>query len=58
MTATAGSIMPVRSVDGKAVSDHGGAREASIQLHNLYWEKRWAAWHATPMHYERVEDKP
>ena len=52
MTTTAGSIMPVRSVDGKAISDHGGAGEISIRLHNLYWEKRWAGWHATPVHYE------
>lgn len=52
MTTTAGSIMPVRSVDGKAVSAHGGAGEISIRLHNLYWEKRWAGWHATPVRYE------
>lgn len=52
MTTTAGSIMPVRSVDGKPVSAHGGAGEMSIRLHNLYWEKRWAGWHATPVRYE------
>ena len=52
MTTTAGSIMPVRSVDGKAVCDHGGAGEISIRLHNLYWEKRWDGWCATPVRYE------
>jgi branched-chain amino acid aminotransferase len=52
MTTTAGSIMPVRSVDGKAISDHGGAGAISIRLHNMYWEKRWAGWHATPVRYE------
>ncbi len=52
MTTTAGSIMPVRSVDGKAVCEHGGAGEISIRLHNLFWEKRWAGWHATPVRYE------
>jgi len=52
MTTTAGSIMPVRSVDGKTISGHGGAGEISIRLHNLYWEKRWAGWHATPVRYE------
>lgn len=52
MTTTAGSIMPVRSVDGKAVCANGGAGEFSIQLHNLYWEKRWAGWHGTPVRYD------
>jgi len=55
MTTTAGSIMPVRSVDGKAVSPHGGAGEISVRLHNLYWEKRWSGWHATPVRYELAE---
>jgi len=54
MTTTAGSIMPVRSVDGQAVSEHGGAGEISIRLHNLYWEKRWNGWHAIPVRYELV----
>ncbi|HNR30998.1 MAG TPA: aminotransferase class IV [Candidatus Hydrogenedentes bacterium] len=52
MTTTAGSIMPVRSVDGKPVCTHGGAGELAVRLHNLYWEKRWAGWHATPVRYE------
>lgn len=52
MTTTAGSIMPVRSVDGKPVCAHGGAGDISVQLHNLYWEKRWAGWHGTPVRYE------
>jgi branched-chain amino acid aminotransferase len=55
MTTTAGSIMPARSVDGKSISEHGGAGETSIRLHNLYWEKRWAGWHATPVRYEPAE---
>jgi branched-chain amino acid aminotransferase len=55
MTTTAGSIMPVRSVDGRSISEHGGAGEISIRLHNLYWEKRWAGWHATPVRYELAE---
>jgi len=52
MTTTAGSIMPVRSVDGKPVCEHGGAGEISVRLHNLYWEKRWSGWHGTPVKYE------
>lgn len=56
MTTTAGSVMPVRSVDGQAICKHGGAGEISIQLHNRYWEKRWAGWHATPVRYELAEN--
>jgi branched-chain amino acid aminotransferase len=52
MTTTAGSVMPVRSVDGKPVCAHGGAGELAVQLHNRYWEKRWAGWHGTPVRYE------
>ena len=52
MTTTAGSIMPVRSVDGDPAGGHKGAAPLSIRLHNLYWEKRWAGWHGTPVRYE------
>jgi len=58
MTTTAGSIMPVRSVDGKPVCEHGGAGAISIQLHNLYWEKRWAGWYGTPVKYKLAGKKP
>jgi branched-chain amino acid aminotransferase len=51
MTTTAGSIMPVRSVDGKTINSHGGAGELAVRLHNLYWQKRWAGWHGTPVNY-------
>ena len=52
MTTTAGSVMPVRSVDGELVGDRDGPGEVSIRLHNLYWEKRWAGWDATPVRYK------
>ena len=52
MTTTAGSVMPVRSIDGALVGDRDGPGEVSIRLHNLYWEKRWSGWGATPVHYE------
>ncbi|MDQ1256635.1 MAG: branched-chain amino acid aminotransferase [Candidatus Hydrogenedentes bacterium] len=55
MTTTAGSVMPVRSVDGKPVGGRNSAGEISIRLHNLYWEKRWAGWHGTPVRYELAE---
>jgi branched-chain amino acid aminotransferase len=52
MTTTAGSVMPVRSVDGALVGGRNGPGELSVRLHNLYWEKRWSGWHATPVRYE------
>jgi len=52
MTTTAGSVMPVRSVDGELVGGRDGPGEVSTRLHNLYWEKRWAGWDATPVRYE------
>jgi len=52
MTTTAGSVMPVRSVDGELIGDRDGPGEISIRLHNLYWEKRWSGWDATPVRYE------
>ena len=52
MTTTAGSVMPVRKVDDTLIGGRDGPGELSVQLHNLYWEKRWAGWHATPVRYE------
>ena len=51
MTTTAGSVMPVRSVDGALVGGRDGPGEISTRLHNLYWEKRWSGWDATPVNY-------
>ena len=44
--------MPVRTVDGQAVGGREGPGEISVALHNLYWERRWAGWEATPVRYE------
>jgi branched-subunit amino acid aminotransferase/4-amino-4-deoxychorismate lyase len=52
MTTTAGSVMPVRSIDDVPIGDSGGAGEMSVRLHNLYWEKRWAGWDATRVRYD------
>ncbi len=57
MTTTAGSVMPVRSEDGQPVGEQDCAGETAIALHNLYWEKRWAGWHGTPVRYEMAEQK-
>lgn len=54
ITTTAGSVMPVRSVDGKAVAGRDGPGEISVRLHNTYWAKRWEGWDATPVRYDLV----
>ncbi len=50
-TSSAGGIMPIATVDG--VQLPGFARPDSItaKLHDLYWNKRWAGWHATAVDY-------
>jgi len=52
LTTTAGSVMPVRTVDGELVAGREGPGEISARLHNLYWERRWGGWEATPVRYE------
>ena len=52
LTTTAGSVMPVRTVDGQPVAGREGPGEISARLHNLYWERRWSGWEATPVRYE------
>jgi branched-chain amino acid aminotransferase len=52
LTTTAGSVMPVRTVDGQLLAGREGPGEISAALHNLYWERRWAGWEATPVRYE------
>ena len=51
MTTTAGTIMPVRTVDDISLGAREGIGPISAQLHDLYWEKRWSGWHGTPVRY-------
>lgn len=53
LTSSAGGVMPVNSVDG-CVLGAGGPGALTTQLHNIYWEKRWAGWHGTPVHYNTL----
>jgi branched-chain amino acid aminotransferase len=46
--STAGGIMPVASVDGVPLGS-GGPGPLSTRLRTLYWEKREAGWHGTPV---------
>jgi branched-chain amino acid aminotransferase len=50
VTSTAGGVMPVTRVDGRFFGD-GTPGPLTTRLHNLYWEKRWAGWHGTPVDY-------
>ena len=51
MTSTAGGIMPINSVDDIVLGGVPGPGPLTSQLHDLYWEKRWAGWLGTPVDY-------
>ena len=50
ITSTAGGIMPIVRVDDRIL---GNGRPGPIfdRIHNLYWAKRRAGWHAEPVTY-------
>ena len=50
ISSTAGGLMPISKVDGRAVGEPG-AGPVTARLRDLYWSKRNAGWHATPIDY-------
>ena len=54
ISSTAGGIMPVTEVDGASI---GNSRPGPIttQLCDLYWSKKEAGWHATPVEQHHVQ---
>ena len=50
LSSTAGGVMPVRSVDGTDVGE-GAPGPVTLRLRELYWSKREAGWHGTPVDY-------
>lgn len=54
ITSTAGGIMPVRSVDGHAVSD-GQPGPVTVRLKELYWRLHEDPAYSTPVRYELAE---
>ncbi|MGU3782458.1 aminotransferase class IV [Burkholderia metallica] len=50
-SSSAGGIMPVSAVDDQPLGNRNGPGPISEKIHNLYWEKRWAGWHARPVEY-------
>ena len=55
LSTTAGSIMPVRSIDSHPIGGRRGPGDISVALHNRYWERRWEGWDATPVRYELAD---
>ena len=54
LTSSAGGIMPVSSVNGLVLPSGAMPAPITVELHNLYWEKRWAGWHARDVDYSRT----
>lgn len=48
LSSTAGGIMPVTMVDGRTLGN-GAPGLLTSQLKSLYWKKREAGWHGTPV---------
>lgn len=50
IASTAGGLMPVTVIDGRRLGD-GAPGPLTRRLHDLYWAKKEAGWHATPVDY-------
>ncbi|MFO1058229.1 MAG: aminotransferase class IV [Dongiaceae bacterium] len=50
LSSTAGGIMPIATVDRTPVGD-GHPGPTTGRLRSLYWSKREAGWHGTPVNY-------
>ena len=50
LSSTAGGILPVTTVDGKTMGD-GKPGPLTTHLRELYWSKKEAGWHGTPVDY-------
>ncbi len=47
--STAGGALPVREIAGRTIGGGEGARPVTTALDQLYWSKREAGWHGTPV---------
>lgn len=50
LSSSAGGVIPVTAIDGTPVGD-GSPGPLSRRLDSLYWSRRAAGWHATPVDY-------
>ena len=55
LSTTAGSIMPVRRLDGQPVGGRDAPGPVATALHNRYWERRFEGWHGSPVLYGASE---
>ena len=51
LTTSGGGLIPITVIDGTALGD-GTPGPLTTRLDGLYWSKREAGWHATPVDYE------
>ncbi len=51
ITSTAGGIMPVTRIDGRALGD-GAPGPVTRRLHDVYWGRKAAGWLGTPVDYD------
>lgn len=51
MTSTAGGIMPIAWVDDRRIGD-GAMGPVTKRLREMYWQRREAGWHGTPVDYD------
>jgi branched-chain amino acid aminotransferase len=50
ISSTAGGLMPISKVNDQPLGEQG-AGPVTARLRDLYWSKRKAGWHATPVDY-------
>lgn len=51
LTSTAGGVMPITTLDGRAVAG-GKPGPISRRIHDFYWQRQEEGWLATPVPYE------
>lgn len=51
LSTTAGGLIPITTIDGAKVGD-GAPGPVTRRLSQLYWQKREAGWHGTPVTYD------
>ena len=51
LSTTAGGLVPITKIDGETIGD-GKPGPVTWRLRGLYWTKREAGWHGTPVDYD------
>ena len=53
LSTTAGGLIPITRIDGQPVAE-GTPGPVTLRLRDLYWKKREAGWHGTPVEYDQA----